>query len=81
MFIIYDKKLSLKLEYDASQYGLGAVSSHIYPEKIELLIAYASRTLNKHELNYTQIYKEGASTIFALKLSQYLLGNVFYICH
>ena len=81
MLTIYDQKLSLKLDYDASQYGLGAVSSHIYPEKIEWLIAYASRTLNKHELNYTQIDKEGASIIFALKLSQYLLGNNFYTCH
>ena len=83
MLTIYDQKLSLKLDYDASQYGLGAVSSHIYPEKIEfnVLLAYASRTLNKHELNYTQIDKEGASIIFALKLSQYFLGNDFYTCH
>ena len=70
--ITFDQNLPLKLDCDTSQYGLGAVLSHVYPDKSERPIAYASRTLNKHELNYSQIDKEGASIILALKkFSQY----------
>ena len=56
---IFDQNLPLKLDCDASQYGLGAVLSHVYPDKSERPIAHASRTLNKHELNYLHIDKEG----------------------
>ena len=73
---IYDQNLPLKLDCDASQYGLWAALSHIYPGNSDRPIAYARRKLNKHKLNYSQIDKEGASIIFALKkFSQYLLGN------
>ena len=30
---ICDQSLTLKLDYDVSQYGLGGVSSHAYPDK------------------------------------------------
>ena len=62
---IFDQNVPLKLDCNASQYGLGAVLSHVYPDKSERPIAYGSRTLNKHELNYSRIDKEGAS--FTLK--------------
>ena len=35
----YDQNLPLKLDCDASQYGLGAVLSSVYPDKIERPIA------------------------------------------
>ena len=77
---MYDKNLPLKVDCDASQYGLGAVLSHVYPDKSEKPIAYASRTLNKSEINYSQVDKEEASIIFALKqFNQYLLGNHFIL--
>ena len=77
---MYDKNLPLKVDCDASQYGLGAVLSHVYADKSEKPIAYASRTLNKSEINYSQVDKEGASIIFALKkFNQYLLGNHFIL--
>ena len=77
---IFDQNLPLKLDCDASQYGLEAVLSHVCPDKSERPIAYASRTLNEHELNYSQIDKEEASIIFTLKkFSQYLLGNHFIL--
>ena len=77
---IFDQNLPLKLDCDVSQYGLGAVLSHVYPDRSERPIAYANRTLHKHELNYSQIDKETASIIFALKrFSQYLLGNHFIL--
>ena len=52
----------------------------MFDQTSERPIAYASRTLNKNGLNYSQIDKEGASQIFALeKFSQYLLGNHFIL--
>ena len=50
LLTISDQNLPLKLDCDALQYGLVAVLSHVYPYKSERPIAYASRTLNKHEL-------------------------------
>ena len=52
MLTIYDQTFPLKLDCDPSQYGLGAVLSHISTDKSEKPIAYASRTLNAHEMNY-----------------------------
>ena len=75
---MYDPNLLLKVDCDASKFDLGAVLSHKYPDRTEKLIAYASRTLNKNEINYSQVDKEGASIIFVLKkFNQYLLGNNF----
>ena len=80
MLTIFDQNLPLKLDCDALQYSLGAVSSHICPDKSERPIAHASRTLNKHELNYSHIDKDGASIIFVLKtFSLYLLENHFIL--
>ena len=73
---IFDQNLPLKLDCDASQYMLISC----LPRQSERPIAYVSRTLNKHELNYSQTDKEGASIIFALKkFSRSLLGNHFIL--
>ena len=75
---MYDPDLRLKVDCDASKYDFGAVLSHKYPGGTEKPIIYASRTLNKNEINYSQVDKEGASIIFVLKkFNQYLLGNNF----
>ena len=75
---MYDPNIPLKVDCDDSKYGLGAVLSHKYPGGTEKPIGYASRTLNKNEINYSQVDEEGASIILAFKkFNQYLLGNNF----
>ena len=68
----------IKLITDASDYGIGAVLLHSFPDKIDRPIAYASRTLNTAERGYSQIEKEALSIIFGLqKFYQYLYGHFF----
>ena len=74
----YNPSLPLRLAADASAYGLGAVISHIMPDRAERPIAYASRTLSTSERNYAQLEKEALALIFGIKkFHQYLFGRKF----
>ena len=67
VLVHYDAKLPLKLECDASSYGVGAVISHVLPDGSERPIAYASRTMTQSEMNYSQIEKEALALIVGVK--------------
>ena len=49
----YSEKLSLILETDATNQGVGAVSFHQLPDNTEIPVAFASRTFLDREKNYS----------------------------
>ena len=67
------------LTTDASNYALGTVLSQNVNGK-DLPIAYESRTLNTHEINYSTIEKELLSIVWSTKYFRpYLYGKKFVI--
>lgn len=74
----YNPALPVKLDADASKHGLGAVLSHVYPDRTERPIEFISRTLSKSERNYSQIEKEALSIVWSIKrFHRYLFARKF----
>ena len=76
----FDPNLPIVVASDASPTGLGAVISHIFPDRTERPIAFASRTLSPAERNYSQIEREALGIIFAIqRFHIYLYGRDFIL--
>jgi len=79
VIIPFDPNLPLILTTDASPTGVAAVLSHEV-EGIERPIAYASRSLNPSEINYSQLDREALAIIFGVNhFYNYLLGKKFIL--
>lgn len=63
----YNPKLPIKVAADASNVGLGAYIAHTFPDGSEKVIMHAARSLAPPETRYSQIEKEAAALIFAVK--------------
>ena len=80
LLVHYNERIQLILACDASQYGLGAVLSHVMDDGKERPVAYTPRTLTSAEKNYSQLEKEVLAIIFGVKkFHDYLFGSRFGI--
>ena len=76
----YDPSKRILLQCNVLNYGLRVVLSHIMEDGTERPVGFASRTMNAAEKNYSQLDKEGAAVMFALKKFHKLLcGRSFDI--
>lgn len=76
----FDQNKPVKLVCDAALYGIGAAIFHIFSDKLERPIAFASRVLSKSERNYSATDREALSVYFGVRrFSHYLLGRKFVI--
>ena len=67
LLVHFDANKDIVITCDASQYGVGAVMSHIMEDKSESPITFASRTLAPAEKNYSHIEKETLDVVFVKK--------------
>ena len=65
---------------DASPFGVGAILSQIQADGSEHPVAYASRSLNPAEQNYSQLDKEALAITFSVgKFHPYIYGRKFIL--
>ncbi|EGT47135.1 hypothetical protein CAEBREN_29943 [Caenorhabditis brenneri] len=74
----FDPKLPIIVSADASQYGIGCVIAHRFPDGTEKAIYHVSKALTKAQQNYSQIEKEGLGLVTAVtKFHRFLHGRHF----
>lgn len=77
LLVTYDPSKEMIISCDASQYGVGAVLSHVI-KGIERPVMFVSATLSKSEQGYAQVEKEALAIIFGVKrFHKYIMGHKF----
>ena len=75
-----DPSLPYILYTDWSAFGIGAVLAQPHPDGNEYMVACISRSLNKHESNYSSYEGEMLGAVWAIKtLRPYLHGHHFTV--
>ena len=78
VLIFYDPLLPIRVDCDASSYGLGAVISHVDKNGIDRPIEFISRRLTETEKKYSQIDREALSIVWSIKrFHKYLYARSF----
>lgn len=78
VLMTYNPKLDIVVTCDSSSYGVGRVLAHQLPDGTKCPITFASRTLRKCEIKYSQIEKEALALLFAVKkFHNFLYGRNF----
>ena len=76
----YNPDLPIKITFNASPRGLGAVLFHVFPNNEQKPIAYASRVFTRAEQNYSQLDREALALVFGVKkFHQYVYGRKFQL--
>ena len=80
VLVHFDASLPLGISCDASEFGIGAVLFHRYPDGTERPIFNVSKTLTATQRNYSQIQREALAIVFALmKFHHFLYGRKFIL--
>nr|CAI5829053.1 unnamed protein product [Callosobruchus analis] len=78
VLVHYNPDVPVTLKIDSSDYGTGAILSHVFDSGVERPICYASRTPSKNELAYSTLDKEATAIVWSIKrFYQYLWGRNF----
>uniref|UniRef100_A0A8R1EKI3 RNA-directed DNA polymerase n=1 Tax=Caenorhabditis japonica TaxID=281687 RepID=A0A8R1EKI3_CAEJA len=74
----FDPKLPIIVAADASQYGIGSVLTHRFPDGSEKAIYHNSQALTAAQRNYSQIEKEALGLVTAVtKYHRFIHGRHF----
>ena len=74
----FDSTLPTIVTTDASEYGIGGVLAHRFPDGTEKPVAFTSRSLTSAEKHYSVIDREALAIIFTVtKFHCYLYGKEF----
>ena len=75
---IFDPSLRCQLHTDASALAIGGILVQVDDMKVERVIYYLSRVLNKHEVRYSTSERECLAVVWCIRqLRQYLIGMPF----
>ena len=78
VLVHFDPNLEIRLACDASDYGVGAVLSHLMPNGEEKPVGFVSRTLTEAEKKYSQVEKEALACVVGVtRFRSYLWGHHF----